>query len=87
MICSALARTAGILCSNADFRRFLAEYFPVNWKDFSDLEDVERAAAVVRTACEIKSRRELDSDPAAAKRFHCRIGLAFSSWRADQNNR
>lgn len=76
-----LARTAGILCNNADFRRFLAERFPADWKDFSDLEDVERAAAVVRAACDIKSRGELDSDPAAAQRFHTELGFPFNNWR------
>lgn len=76
-----LARTAGILCNNADFRRFLAERFPMDWKDFSDLEDVERAAAVVRSACSIESRSELDSNPAAAQRFHTELGFPFNNWR------
>ncbi|MCY1250184.1 hypothetical protein D9M68_122730 [compost metagenome] len=77
----ALARTAGILCGNLEFRRFLSERFPIEWKDFSDLEDAERAAAVVRTACDIKSRSELDSDPAAAQRFHAELGFPFNTWR------
>ncbi|MCY1263096.1 hypothetical protein D9M68_123630 [compost metagenome] len=77
----ALARTAGILCGNPEFRRFLAERFPIDWKDYSDLEDVDRAAAVVRTACDIKSRSELDSDPAAAQRFHAELGFPFNAWR------
>jgi hypothetical protein len=77
----ALARTAGILCSNPQFRRFLAERFPVDWKDFSDLEDADRAAAVVRTACDIKSRSELDSNAEARRRYDRLIGLPFSSWR------
>lgn len=77
----ALARTAGILCSDADFRRFLAERFPVEWKDFGDLEDVDRAAAVVRTACEIESRSELDKNSDARRRYDRLIGLPYSNWR------
>lgn len=77
----ALARIAGILCSNPEFRRFLAERFPVEWKDFSDLQEAERAAAVVRAACHIKSRSELDTDPAAAQRFHLELGFPFNAWR------
>jgi len=77
----ALARTAGILCSNADFRHFLAERFPIDWKDFSDLEDAERAASVLRSACKIKSRSELDSSAEARHRYHIAIGLPYSSWR------
>lgn len=77
----ALARTAGILCGNHEFRRFLAERFPLDWKDFSDLEDADRAAAVVRSACGIKSRSELDCNPAAAQRFHTKLGFPFNAWR------
>ncbi|KAI3597673.1 hypothetical protein D8I24_6489 [Cupriavidus necator H850] len=77
----ALARTAGILCGHPAFRQFVAERFPAEWKDFSDLEDVERAAAVIRTVCEIPSRRELDADPAAAQRFHAKLGFPFNAWR------
>ncbi|CAG2129356.1 hypothetical protein [Cupriavidus numazuensis] len=81
MIRPALARTAGILCSNAEFRRFLAERFPIDWKDFSDLEDVDRAAAVVRATCKISSRSELDSNPAAAQCFHAELGFPYNNWR------
>ncbi|RWA55301.1 hypothetical protein AU476_07260 [Cupriavidus sp. UYMSc13B] len=84
MIRPTLARTAGILCGNPTFRRFLAERFPAEWRDFGDLEDVDRAAAVVRTVCEIKSRSELDRDSTAARLFHTNVGFPFNDWQQQQ---
>lgn len=82
----ALARTAGILCSNTEFRRFLAMRYPAVWAQHNGLRDAERAAAVIRVVCDIESRSDLDRSAAAARRYHTRIGLAFSSWRAVQDN-
>ncbi|MFS8973893.1 hypothetical protein PO002_05165 [Cupriavidus necator] len=79
---STLARTAGILGGRDDFRRFLADRYAQAWTQNGDLPDTDRAAAVIRAVCGIESRSELDSDPAAAHRYHTRIGLAFSTWRA-----
>ncbi|WP_454752200.1 hypothetical protein [Cupriavidus necator] len=76
-----LARTAGILGGNAEFRRFLAERYPEAWAQFGALCDTERAAAVVRAVCGIASRSELDSNPAAAQRFHTKLGFPFNAWR------
>lgn len=53
-----LARLAGMLCGNPKFQAHLG------------VDGNEEAAAVVRRSCGIKSRRELDRDPAAAQRFH-----------------
>lgn len=80
----ALARTAAILCSDPDFRRFLSERFPVDWRDFGDLEDKDRAAAVLRSACRIESRKELDLDPGARRRFDHVIRLPYSTWRSER---
>ncbi|EYS89490.1 hypothetical protein CF68_33300 [Cupriavidus sp. SK-4] len=77
----ALARTAGILGGNVEFRRFLAERYPEVWAQFGALRDTERAAAVVRAVCGIASRSELDSNPAAAQRFHTKLGFPFNAWR------
>lgn len=78
---ASLARTVAILCSNPGFQRFLAESFPQAWADTGDFRDPERAAIVVRQTCRIGSRSQLDSDRAAAQRYHQQIGLAFSAWR------
>lgn len=79
-----LARAAGILGGNAEFRSFLAERFPEAWAQFGALRDTERAAAVVRAVCGIGSRSELDHNPDAAQRFHTKIGFPFNAWRPQQ---
>lgn len=78
---TSLARSVAILCANSSFQRFLAERFPQAWAETGDFRDPERAAIVVRKACDISSRSQLDSDRAAAQRYHASIGLAFSAWR------
>ncbi|MNS45643.1 hypothetical protein D3C72_781180 [compost metagenome] len=77
----ALARTAAILCSNPQFQRFLSHRFAALWLQHNTLHDKERAAAVVRDACGIQSRSELDSDTEARQRYNRLIGLPFSTWR------
>ena len=53
-----LSRLAGMLCGNPDFQAHLGATCP------------ESAAAIVRRQCGITSRRELDSSPEAARKFH-----------------
>lgn len=79
---TSLARTVAILCGNPDFQRFLSERFPQAWSESGDFRDPDRAATVIRSACRINSRTELDTDPTAARRYHGLIGLAFSTWRS-----
>ena len=76
-----LARTSGVLGGRDDFRRFLAERFPQTWMQFDGLSDTERAAAVIRAVCGIRSRRELDSSAEVRRRYDRMIGLPYSSWR------
>lgn len=52
------ARVAGILCNNPDFQEHLGATCP------------ESAAAALRRQCGIASRRELDRNPEAARKFH-----------------
>lgn len=52
------ARLAGILCNNPDFQSHLGATCP------------ESAATALRRQCGIASRRELDTNPEAAKKFH-----------------
>lgn len=83
----ALARIASILCSNPQFQRFLSHRFAALWLQHNTLPDKERAAAVVRDACGIQSRTELDSDTEARQRYNQLIGLPFSTWKnSPQNN-
>lgn len=52
------SRQAGIMCGNPKFQAWLG------------VDDANEAAASLRRMCGVKSRRELDECPAAAKRFH-----------------
>lgn len=52
------SKLAGMLCGNPKFQQALGA------------TNAESAAAVVRRHCKIASRRELDTNPEAAKRFH-----------------
>ncbi|NYT25366.1 hypothetical protein H0A73_17335 [Alcaligenaceae bacterium] len=64
-----LAQLAGALCNNTAF---------LAWGGFADSDE---AAAWVRRVCGVKSRRELDTDPAAAKLFHDRVRRPFAASR------
>lgn len=81
----ALARTAGMMCLNPGFQRFLSHRFASIWLQHITAPEKERAAIVVREVCGITSRSDLDKDKAAALRYNCRIGLPFSSWRSQGN--
>lgn len=61
------AQKAAILTGEAPFRRFLAET-----GGFAGIAvlDADMAAEEVRARCKVVSRRELDSDLEAAKRWH-----------------
>lgn len=50
--------TAAILCTNPRFQAWLGA------------SDADEAAQVLRERCQVASRRDLDTDRQAAKRFH-----------------
>lgn len=64
-----LARLAGMLCANPQFRIWL------------DLDDAESAAEFIRVECGISSRAELDHNEAAAQAFHRNVRLPFLAWQ------
>lgn len=53
-----LAKLAGMLCGNPMFQASIGATCP------------ESAAAIIRRECGVASRRELDRNAQAAKRFH-----------------
>lgn len=70
---------AGALPRDPQFRAFLSQWMvPVREPT------VEEAAAFIRTACEIESRRELDTNPAAVERLNRFIRRPFLVWREQQ---
>lgn len=63
-----LAKLAGILCNSPDF---------INWLG---CDTADEARAQICTDCEIDSRRELDHDSIAAKRFHMQYREPFVAY-------
>ncbi|QDQ87714.1 hypothetical protein FMZ60_09005 [Alcaligenaceae bacterium SJ-26] len=64
-----LARLAGTFCSQPRFRAF------------SGTASSEDAAEWIRQRCGIQSRAELDSNKAAAERFHRRVRIPYVNWQ------
>lgn len=65
-----LARLAGMIGNDPRF-----------W-DLVGVANAEEAATYIRTRCRILSRKELDTDPAAARRFHEEIRKPFAESNA-----
>lgn len=73
-----LTRLSAILCRDPKFRQWLVrdtEHKP---------GDADEAAEVVRLVCGIDSRRELDTNPTAAERFHEDVRKPYLAWRDQQ---
>lgn len=66
-----LAKLAGMWCNDPEFLVWAnsVTHAGIFWH----LEDAEEAAEFIRELCEIQSRAELDSNPAAAEKFHSLI--------------
>lgn len=70
---------AGMLPRDPQFRAFVSQYMvPVREPT------VDEAAAFIRAACEIDSRRELAEDRDAEQRFHRFIRKPYAAWREQQ---
>lgn len=67
-----LARLAGILCAEEGFQLWIEEELGAP-DAAGGTEGQERAAVILRHACGIESRAELDHNPDAAAIFHNRI--------------
>lgn len=73
-----LTRLSAIWCRDALFLAWLSELAgqPVNSDD---------AADVVREACGVSSRRELDTNGRAADAFHTIVRRPYLAWRDQQH--
>lgn len=63
-----LSQWLALRCKEPQFRQWLR------------VPDEATAVTAVRAICEVKSRSEIDSNPAAAKRFHQFIRLPYSEF-------
>jgi hypothetical protein len=70
------AAECAMKCNDRLFRSFLVEHHNV-----PDVADAERVAVSVRNILRIKSRAELNTDPAAAQRW-LDFRAAFEAWRS-----
>ena len=70
-----IARRAAMLCNDARFQRFAAEREGFDGGQFSS----EASAEFLRRWCRIDSRRDLDTSPAAARRFDT-LRTEFDAW-------
>lgn len=67
-----LSTWAALRCKEEEFQRFLRA------------PDERTAVRVVRAMCDIKSRRELDSDHVAAHLFHQLIRLPYQKFLTEK---
>lgn len=74
-----LARDVAMMCANPEFHRWAQVAFPAQWEAAYGKTPTEWAASVVRSVCCIESRAELDSNDAAAKRFHLLLRKPFEA--------
>ncbi len=75
-----LTRLAGIWSRDPKFIEWVSDLA-------SQRVTPDDAAELIRLACKIKSRRELDTDVAAAALFNYSIRRPFLEWRQQQQNR
>ena len=74
-----LAQWVAMRCGEAAFQRWLQDTFPQQWEAAHGDTPAKWAASTVRAVLGIESRKELDSDEAAALRFHARIRRPFEA--------
>jgi hypothetical protein len=72
-----LSQVSAILCNIVAFRRFIMEQYD-GW---DQLPTADEAADWLREQCGVTSRRELDTDDAAAANFR-NIRSSYSAWMA-----
>ena len=75
------SQQAALRCNDPEFHRFLSRTAPLYWRQFAG-GAVDRAAQVVRSHTNVRSRREFDTDPDAAKRWHA-LDAEFWAWQRD----
>ncbi|MEM5294225.1 hypothetical protein VSR82_07765 [Burkholderia sp. JPY481] len=75
-----ILQLAGMLPRDPQFRAFVSQYMVPPREP-----TVDEAAAFIRVACEIESRRELATNPAAVERLHRFIRRPFIAWRDQQH--
>ncbi|WP_227459297.1 hypothetical protein [Cupriavidus pauculus] len=73
----ALARLAGQLCNNPEFRRMVAV------RTGRPCESADDAKASILERCGVKSRADLDHIPEAEAEFHAGFRLPWMRWQKE----
>jgi hypothetical protein len=76
---ASVIQLAGMLPRDPQFRAFVSQYMVPPREP-----TVDEAAAFIRAACGIESRRELQRDPGAEILFHRFIRKPYAAWREQQ---
>lgn len=76
---ASISQLAGMLARDPKFREWLSTETRV------DQLTADEAAEVIRHVCQVDSRRRLETDQAAAKRFHTLLRRPFAEWRKKQH--
>lgn len=74
----ALCKLAGTFCTNPQFWFWIGQNYEGRYAN------EKQAADFVRLLCQVESRRDLDTDPEAEKRFHEEIRKPFALWQKEQ---
>lgn len=67
---------ACVFCKDPQFQAWLRSMAP----DLGEVNEVMAKAFIIE-ACDVASRNELDTNPAAAERFHQLVRLPFLAWK------
>lgn len=73
---ASILQLAGMLPRDPQFRAFVSQYMVPPREP-----TVDEAAAFIRVACEIESRKQLVEDRAEEQRFHRFIRQQFVKWK------
>jgi hypothetical protein len=71
-----ILQLAGMLPRDPQFREFVSQYMVPAREP-----TVDEAAAFIRVACQVESRRQLAEDHAAEQRFHQFLRRPFVAWK------
>jgi hypothetical protein len=73
---ASILQLAGMLPRDPQFRAFVSQYLVPPREP-----TVDEAAAFIREACQVESRRQLAEDRAAEQRFHQFLRRPFVAWK------
>lgn len=76
-----LAQRIAALCTKPVFHQFLADVHADRWRFLNKGTDTEKAAIIVRSLCDVKSRADIETNPAALVCWMA-VARAFDQWQS-----